>query len=422
MGIGVSGPSESSHKKDLGIQTPREKKGILAGAIAGANIPVVFDKRGNSLISEASKNQAISASKGKGGLRKAIASRKAHSTVRPKKAKGKAARRAGRSKRSGAAQDIEDLEETSETPETEEKNLFEITESDESSKEEHQEGKREQLFAKLRLLAEEGQTSDLQNIIDAAWGKNGVYEDVTEAYDGLRAAQKHFSESDVELLQDLSDSTLAAGDILYRENKPDILTGYLFGPGTPETLSYREYVLRFKKVSETFTAIMEKVEGNSRLFIKETDKLIKGIQIDLKAQESTLDPNHLRQIMRSLFTVQMCSQLEKECDFLLRDMHTFYGIPTIESVGFAKKLLDFSEATWIDASEFEPFAQMVDIKPGKEKVDFSQRFLAIIKRLPEKLVNLERKQKLIEAGQEYLDQAIEEEDRLEEQQDNQNNS
>lgn len=88
----------------------------------------------------------------------------------------------------------------------------------------------------------------------------------------------------------------------------------------------------------------------------------------------------------------------------------------IESVEFAKKLLDLAEATWIDSSEFEVFTEMAGVKPGKQKVDFSQRFLAIIKRLPEKLVSLERKQKLIEAGQEYLDQAIEEEDRLEEEQ------
>lgn len=86
----------------------------------------------------------------------------------------------------------------------------------------------------------------------------------------------------------------------------------------------------------------------------------------------------------------------------------------IASVAFAKKILDLAEATWIDADAFEVFTEMAGVKPGKQKVDFSQRFLAVIKRLPEKLVSLERKQKLIEAGQEYLDKAIEEEDRLEE--------
>lgn len=324
MSIGVSGSSESGSKRDLGVPTPREKKGILAGAIQGAYITVSFDKRASSPISEANKNVAIIGSKGKAHL-KGIASRKAHSTGRPKKARSKSAARSSRSKRSGAAQDIEDLEETSQTPETEEKNLIAITEAGESSKEEDQGSKREELYAKLRELAERGETSDLQNIIDAAWGKKGVYDDVTEAYDGLRAAQDHFRESEEEQLKNLSNSTLAAGDILYKENGPDIRAGYLFGPGTSETLSYRQYVLRFEKVSETFGAIMEKAEGSPNLFNKEIDKLIKGIQIDIKAQESTLDPSHLRQIMQGLFTVQICSQLEKECSLLLRDMHSFYG-------------------------------------------------------------------------------------------------
>lgn len=88
---------------------------------------------------------------------------------------------------------------------------------------------------------------------------------------------------------------------------------------------------------------------------------------------------------------------------------------TIQSVEFAKKLLDLAEANWIDASEFEIFPEMAGVKPGKQKVDFIQRFLAIIKRLPEKVVSLEKKQKLLEAGQEFLDEAIEEEDRLEEE-------
>lgn len=188
-------------------------------------------------------------------------------------------------------------------------------------------GKHQELFDRLEQLAREGKSTGLPNIIDAAWGKNGIYEDVTEAYDGLRAAQQHFGEKDEELLKNLSNSTRAAGDVLYKENGPDIRTGYLFGPGTDETISYRESVVRFEKVSDSFKAIIEKVGGNGRLFTKEIDKLIKLIQIDLKAQESTLDPSHLKQIMQGLFKVQMCLQVNSESALLLRDMHNLYSAP-----------------------------------------------------------------------------------------------
>lgn len=187
--------------------------------------------------------------------------------------------------------------------------------------------KDQELFDRLEHLAREGKITSLPDIIDTAWGKNGVYDDITEAYDGLRAAQKHFGEKDEELLQNLSHSTRAASDVLYRENGPDIRTGYLFGPGTDETTSYRESVIRFEKISDSFKAIMEKVDSNPRLFTKEIDKLIKLIQIDLKAQESTLDPNHLKQIMQGLFKVQICLQVKTDCDLLLRDMHNLYQTP-----------------------------------------------------------------------------------------------
>lgn len=328
MSIGVSGSSESGHKKDLGIPVPREKRGILAGALAGANI-VIFDQTSSSSsspITESSKSISVTPSGGgRRALLKGIATRKASSTGRPRKARGKSTKKASKSKKSGNIEDIEDTSaDEDEIHETEEKGISAILEIDDFKKEDQSQEKRQELFDRLEKMARQGPITDLQVIIDTAWGKKGVYEDVTEAYDGLRAAQQYFGENEQELLQNLSHSTRAAGDIVYRENAPDIRAGYLFGPGTEATLSYREHVLRFEKVSDTFQAIMNKAEGDSRLFSKEIDKLIKGIQIDIKAQESTLDPSHLRQIMQGLFTVQMCSQLEKECGLLLRDMQSFY--------------------------------------------------------------------------------------------------
>lgn len=187
--------------------------------------------------------------------------------------------------------------------------------------------KHQELFDRLEQLAREGKITGLPDIINLAWGKNGVYKDVTNAYDGLRAAQQHFGEKDDDLLKNLSNSSRAAGDILYRENGPDIRTGYLFGPGTDATISYRESVIRFEKASDTFKAIIQKVEGNPRLFTNEINTLIKLIQIDMKAQESTLDPTHLTQIMQGLFKVQICLQLKTDCDLLLRDMQTLYNNP-----------------------------------------------------------------------------------------------
>lgn len=320
----VSGSSASGPQREIGTTTPREKKGILAGAIAGATgaIPVNFLRNAVSLITEAKKNLAVSGSKGKAQL-KGIDSRKAHATGSAKKAKkSKSSQRSGRSKRSGASQDIEDSEETPENHEVEEKKLTAITETGESNKEDEQEKKREELYSRLRQLAEDGGTSDLQNIIDVAWD---VFGDVTYVYDGLRAAREHFANSDEELSKNLSNSTLAAGDILFKENEPNIRAGWMFGPGKKETNDYRECVIGHKTVSGTLGAVYAKAEGNLDSFNKIIDTLFKYLQIDLKAQESTMDPNHLRHINDDLFKVRVSSQTVKEFDLLLRDMQEFYG-------------------------------------------------------------------------------------------------
>lgn len=236
-------------------------------------------------------------------------------------------RETDRRRRVGDARTAKSEEEAEEGNESKTNKIENIETAQEREEGGERENKHQELFDRLEQLAREGKITGLPAIINLAWGKNGIYEDVTNAYDGLRAAQQHFGEKDEDLLKNLSNSTRAAGDILYRENGPDIRTGYLFGPDTDATITYRESVIRFKKVSDTFKAIIEKVEGNPRLFTREIDTLIKLIQIDIKAQESTLDPTHLTQIMQGLFKVQICLQLKTDCDLLLRDMQNLYPPP-----------------------------------------------------------------------------------------------
>lgn len=282
-----------------------------------------------------------------------------------------------------------------------------------------EEKRREDFFKLLERMAREGRLPELVDIINLAWGKKGIFADVTHAYDALRGAQQYFSHNPEELIQNLSISTGAAADVLYKENGPDIRAGFIFGPETSEADKYRLYVLRFEGISETFASVMEKVQGNSKLFSQELDKLIKLIQIDLKSQESTLDPAHLQQIMSELYKVQICSQIKSESDMLLRDMATLYPPKdkktttedqTTHGIEFSKSILHLARANWVEANSFNQFVEMVHIEPGPQKVDFCQRFLALIKRLPDKLVDLEHRQKIIEAGQEYLEEAIQEEE------------
>lgn len=312
----VSSSSDSGLSKQLRIQSEEKKSRATTRALMGVPLDVTFDKSAQfSPITLAGKSVAAAASRGGA---KNLGARNASGTRRAKKSGGKSPSRT-KSKKGGTSkiEDVEDEEEISETEEKDTEGVLSIEGLKKQGKREQQQG----LFARLERMARQEQISGLQDIIDAA---SDTFEDVSDAYDGLRAAQEHFGKSEEEILKNLSNSTRAAGDVLYKDQGPDIRAGYLFGPGTEETTSYRRLVLRFEKVSDTFKAIMEMVKGNSNLFGKEIDKLIKEIQIDMKAQESTLDPRHLSQIMQGLFKVQVCSQIEGDSKLLIRDMANLY--------------------------------------------------------------------------------------------------
>lgn len=94
----------------------------------------------------------------------------------------------------------------------------------------------------------------------------------------------------------------------------------------------------------------------------------------------------------------------------------------ISAVQLAKRLLNLTSATWVDVEEFKAIAALTKIPPGEAKVDFLQRLIALIKRMPEKLMEREVKEKVIQAGQDALDLAIDEEEELLQQGDESTNN
>ena len=80
------------------------------------------------------------------------------------------------------------------------------------------------------------------------------------------------------------------------------------------------------------------------------------------------------------------------------------------TIKFVQKLLELSESTWVDADAFAPFVNELQLPAGEAKVDFFQRLVAIIKRMPERVIMNDKRIKIVQAAQEFLDKAIEEEE------------
>jgi len=90
--------------------------------------------------------------------------------------------------------------------------------------------------------------------------------------------------------------------------------------------------------------------------------------------------------------------------------------PKLNSVEITYEILKRITSGWFDSSDIDYFIEKFGAVPGKEKVDFVQRFLALLKSVPQTVMEQEIREKILEVGQEYIDKVIEEESKLEEEQ------
>lgn len=238
---------------------------------------------------------------------------------------------------------------------------------------------------------------------------NEHYDDITEAYDGIRFVQDKLGKEGDKESKELANGLQAAGNALFTEEGPAIRAGWNIDGSKSEVDEYRNYVLKFDNFIDTFKAIMEK--GGSREFSGKIDFLLKAINSDLGAQDPSLEPSQLRQVMDGIYKVQSCGNLERDCQMLIKNMAELYKAnPQWKSTDLATEILKLITASWIESNEFAVFPGKMGISRTEEKIDFTQRLLGLIKRIPEKLLKREERQKSVDAGQEYLDEIISLED------------
>lgn len=247
-----------------------------------------------------------------------------------------------------------------------------------------------------------------QNIGEYLRAASEHYDDITEAYDGIRFVQEKLGED--KEFKDLRNGLKTAGDTLLKEEGPAIRAGWNINGSKSQVDEYRNFVLKFDNFIDTFKAIMEK--GGSREFNSKVDFLLKAINSDIGAQNPSLDPKQLKEIIDGIYRVQSCGNLERDCSMLLKNMADLYKAnPQWKSTELASEILKLVTSTWVEAREFRVFPERAGLQSRiQPRIDFIQRLLALIKRIPDKLLKKEDRDKSVEAGQEYLDEIIAEED------------
>lgn len=87
---------------------------------------------------------------------------------------------------------------------------------------------------------------------------------------------------------------------------------------------------------------------------------------------------------------------------------------SIDPVILTHEVLKRIDSGWFDSSDFDYFMDFFGAKPGEQKVDLSQRLLALFKSVPTNILEQENRERILDVAQEYIDKAIEEEAELEE--------
>lgn len=293
-----------------------------------------------------------------------------------------------------------------------------------------------------------------------------TYTDVTQRYQALNDLEINFKTSGFDPDEDtahleLRQSSRMGKENLYYEDEKKILEG-LWQQELEEAEGKPLYRLLIIKAAKTTKESMAKGETGPfiyKVFIEikeEKDKKEKkdkrkktiseicalfmdAIQEDLKFFEIDFDPDdpkehageppleeegkdptpsdhyglrkridlgyavHLDFIAKSLGAVQSIETVEKDSDALYKhisfDPEGKYSIDA-----FLRRILEIATSRWVEPKAFKAFPENLELPPGEKRIDFDQRLLAIFKRLPEKIIDPDMRIKIINAGEEFLDE------------------
>lgn len=172
---------------------------------------------------------------------------------------------------------------------------------------------------------------------------------------------------------------------------------------------YRDTVLQYEGVTETFRSITERFPNESLL--DAVAYLIKAVGNDLHARGPSIEPEELRTILNDLYHLESIANLNRSFDQLLkRTTQGFAIMPSLDSVGLLGEFLTLKDKQWIAESDVLAVVNKIGIKDPSARIYFLQGFVNIVRDAPLKIFpSDEGRLALIAKIQEALDRAIEEE-------------
>lgn len=172
---------------------------------------------------------------------------------------------------------------------------------------------------------------------------------------------------------------------------------------------YRETVLGHEALGETFNAILERFGADDTR--RSISFLIRAAGEDLAARGPSTPAAELRSIINDLYQLEVLATVLDGCHDLKAAMERDFAVMGIAIDRLMKSLVGLAGERWISADRFAGLTRDMQVSEVPAKISFLTRTKGILRDMPPAIfAEPESRDKLLQAVQEALDLAIEDED------------
>ena len=269
----------------------------------------------------------------------------------------------------------------------------------------------ERMLRNLRQMQRSGQQPDIRQLLNML-GEGSS--DPSHQFAMLDVLEQALGPGDEELAQLVKN----AKQHLENTKGPEIKAGINLAQeinsqaANPEEMRdlrdlYRSEVLGFSSPQNCFRSLLAS-RGAGGLAAG-LDFLVKGCSIDIQSATPSQSPEELRRILLDLQCVDVLRTMMDKSDRLLGKMASQFGEQCLlNGEGMTGELLDFTEMSFVSATNIANFIAECGIKALPAQIYFCTDLIGLFRDLSSRLfAEEEDRGRLIDAGQEHLDGLVE---------------
>lgn len=180
--------------------------------------------------------------------------------------------------------------------------------------------------------------------------------------------------------------------------------------------TYQDVVLGHPSLAQTLQLVLDRLGGpDGEDFTRGLQGLIKALGADLASARPSQDGNRLQALVQDLYQLEVTATVLDACKELNATLGERFGARGFEPVQLMKELVAISGEKWVSASRFTGLADRLGVSDGANGVGASIGFQTAVKvmvrDLPVKVfADADVRQTILNAVQEALDQAIDQEE------------